>query len=475
MSKQYDSEGFMSTPLEGAGARPKDDYRQDSEDNEVRFRETDEEYQRLKADFARIARAKRMSSHSRSDSSRSTSPLGRQSQRRATNLPKFRIATFYSSDVELWFNQIETQFALHQINDDDERYSLTCAALLGEVAFDVRDVLPQPFRSNKYESLKAILIERRGLTTPERVNKVISGERIGTDIPSRFMRRLQKAAGSGPRAVVGKAVIRQAFIRQMPASIRTHLVTQPDSATLESLAVLDDRALAAEEDVEESKPGVAEIKVEENTKLVGLLEDLSRRIKKLETVTTSETTSERNKGRERVNNNYAPAPAFAPNVQASGFVNNQPSHYRNEQNNVPPFVPPPNAQATEFVNKPNNCTNALKINRPHAPPPQTPQNNVAQSPNTDTAQVCYYHQTYGEKTRLCSEPCSYYVTLGQREVANIALSHSKLLYVADKGHKCKYLIDTGSAVSVLPKSCANGISDADSLPLVAANNRTIHT
>ena len=65
-----------------------------------------------------------MTSHSRSDSSRSSSPLGRQSQRRATNLPKFRIATFYASDVELWFNQIETQFALHQINDDDERYSL---------------------------------------------------------------------------------------------------------------------------------------------------------------------------------------------------------------------------------------------------------------------------------------------------------------------------------------------------------------
>ena len=117
MSKQYDSEGFMSTPLEGLGARPKDDYHPDSEDNEVRFREADEEYQRLKADFARIARARRMNSHSRSDSSRSSSPLGRQSQRRATNLPKFKIATFYASDVELWFNQIETQFALHQINE----------------------------------------------------------------------------------------------------------------------------------------------------------------------------------------------------------------------------------------------------------------------------------------------------------------------------------------------------------------------
>ena len=297
MSKQYDSEGFMSTPLEGAGARPKDSYHPDSEDNEVRFREADEEYQRLKADFARIARDRRLNSHSRSDSSRSSSPLGRQPQKRATNLPKFRIATFYASDVELWFNQIETQFALHQIDDDDERYSLTCAALSGEIASDVRDVLLQPFRSNKYDSLKAILIERRGLTTPERVNKVISGEKIGSDIPSRFLRRLQKTAGFGTKAVVGKAVIRHAFIRQMPASIRAHLATQPDSASLESLAVLADRALAAEQDVEESKPGVAEIKVDETSKLVGLLEDLSKRIKSLETVTTSER--KRNKGRSR--------------------------------------------------------------------------------------------------------------------------------------------------------------------------------
>ena len=388
---------------------------------------------------------------------RTARTLRRQPQRRSTNLPKFKIATFYATDVELWLNQIETQFALYQIHDDDERYSLTCAALSGEVTSDVRDVLLQLFRSHKYESLKAILIERCGLTTPERVYKVISGEMMGTDIPSRFQRRLQKAAGSGPRAVVGKAVIRQAFIRQMPASIRAHLATQPDSATLESLAVLADRSLASEADVEGSKPGVAEIKVDE-TKLVGLLEDLSKRLKKLETATTSE--KKRNKGRGRVNNNYTPTPTFAPNVQASGLVHNQPGNYNNVQQNTCPFVPPPNVQ--------HNI-------RSHAQPPQTPQNNVAQSPDIATAQVCYYHQNFGEKARLCSEPCSYYSTLGQREVANIALSHSKLLYVADKRHKSKYLIDTGAAVSVLPKSCANGISDADSLPLVAANNSTINT
>ena len=64
---------------------------------------------------------------------------------------------------------------------------------------------------------------------------------------------------------------------------------------------------------------------------------------------------------------------------------------------------------------------------------------------------------------------------GSAEAPLPRLSPSNLLYVADKRNKCKYIIDTGAAVSVLPKSCANKTSDATFLPLVAANNTTINT
>ena len=115
----------------------------------------------------RVARQnRRRSKLSRSESSRRLSPIHRRSSRRSRNLPKFKVATFYSNDFELWFNQIGTQFDLHDITDDDKRYRLTCAAMSGEVSSDVRDVLLQPFLSHKYISLKAVLIERMGLTTP---------------------------------------------------------------------------------------------------------------------------------------------------------------------------------------------------------------------------------------------------------------------------------------------------------------------
>ena len=173
MARKGDSEGFVSSPLDGQGARHKDSYYPMSDENAAELRDMNAEFRRLKADFLRIARNRRRKGLSRSDSSRSPSPVRHQPQRRSDNLPKFKIATFHSTDVELWFNQIETQFDLHQKTDDDERYRLTCAALFGEVASNVRDVLLQPFLTHKYENLKAILIDRRGLTTPERVNKVI--------------------------------------------------------------------------------------------------------------------------------------------------------------------------------------------------------------------------------------------------------------------------------------------------------------
>ena len=274
MAAKEDSEGSVSSPLDGQGAHHKDSYYPMSDENAAELRDTDAELRRLKADFLRIARNRCRRGLSRSDSSRSPSPIRLQPQRRSANLPKFKIATFYSTDVELWFNQIETQFDLHQITDDDERYRLTCAALSGEVASDVRDRLLQPLLTHKYENLKAILIEWRSLTTPERVNKVISGEKLGSDIPSRFHRWLQNTAGFGTKAFVGKAVIRQAFIRQMPPLVSAHLATQPGN-----LAMLADRAVAAEKDVDEAKPGVSEINVSESGKLIGLLEDLSRRLK----------------------------------------------------------------------------------------------------------------------------------------------------------------------------------------------------
>ena len=137
---------------------------------------------------------------------------------------------------------------------------------------------------------------------------------------------------------------------------------------------------AAEKDVDEAKPGVAEINVSESGKLVGLLEDLPRRLKKPETATTK-ATQKKTYGRSQANENRAAKTQFVPNVQAKLFV--------------------PNNQA---VTKQDVSNYNKKDSRPNAPPPQTQQNNVSQPIDTADAPVCFYHQTFGDRARTCREP-----------------------------------------------------------------------
>ena len=78
--------------------------------------------------------------------------------------------------------------------------------------------------------------------------------------------------------------------------------------------MLADRALASENDVEEVKQGVAEIQVSESGKLVGLLEDLSRRLKILETATAT-AAMKKSYRRSHTAENRASKTPFMPNAQ----------------------------------------------------------------------------------------------------------------------------------------------------------------
>ena len=68
MAAKGDSEGFVSSPLDGQGAHHEDSYPM-SDENAAELRDTDAEFRRLKADFLLIARNRRRRGFSRSDSS----------------------------------------------------------------------------------------------------------------------------------------------------------------------------------------------------------------------------------------------------------------------------------------------------------------------------------------------------------------------------------------------------------------------
>ena len=118
------SQGFDSPKLNPRGARDTDSLFHMSDASALAARENDEQFRRVKDDFLQVARQHRRRELSRSESSGSPSPIRPRSSRRTKNLQKSKFAPFYANDVELWFNQLETQFDLHDITDDDELYRL---------------------------------------------------------------------------------------------------------------------------------------------------------------------------------------------------------------------------------------------------------------------------------------------------------------------------------------------------------------
>ena len=219
----------------------------------------------------------------------------------------------------------------------------------------------------------------------------------------------------------------------MPTSIRAHLATQP---SLESLATLADRQSAASQDL----------------KIMGLIEDISKRLERLETSGAKKkhfTISRL----QPVEATFVKSPAF-PDVNAKPFITNASQNQASQQGVFP-------------VNE--------KVSRPIAPPPDRQQNNTSTLFNTDNSQVCYY-QTFGDKVRMCRTLASGEPLEARHDHVEVTLpqlSLSRLLYIADKSNKCKYLIATGAAVSAIPESCANGTADTCDLSLDAANNTTI--
>ena len=140
------------------------------------------------------------------------------------------------------FNQLETHFDLHDITDDDERYRFLCRPVGRGCIESSRFFITSSVTSSVTSTLAYDNSSRQGFHTP----------------------------GFYPT----------------DASFHSHLATTPDNTSLESLDILADRALASENDVKESSVGVAEIRLNESDKLIGIIEDISRHLKKLETAGT---------------------------------------------------------------------------------------------------------------------------------------------------------------------------------------------
>lgn len=131
-----------------------------------------------------------------------------------------KLPTFWTSQPEVWFVQAEAQFQLRGIAADSTKYYHVLAVLDQETATRLLDLVSRPPSENKYEQLKARLLETFGLSRRERASRLLHFRQLGDSKPSALMDEMLALLGNHSPCLL----FEQLFLERLPEDIRIQLV-----------------------------------------------------------------------------------------------------------------------------------------------------------------------------------------------------------------------------------------------------------
>lgn len=145
---------------------------------------------------------------------------------------------FSPDDPELWFDQLEAQFAVHRIKSEKNKFSHAISQLEGRYAREVKDIIKAPPDEKPYTELKTKLINRLSASEAQRVRQLLGQEELNGRTPSQFLRHLRSLAGS---ITIQDKILLNLWLQRLPTQIQAILQAHIGTLNIDQLADLADR------------------------------------------------------------------------------------------------------------------------------------------------------------------------------------------------------------------------------------------
>lgn len=146
-----------------------------------------------------------------------------------------RVPPFWKQNPQLWFRQLEAQFANSNINQDLTKFNTIVGTVESDILSSVSDIVLNPPAIDMYETIKARLIKEFANSDNKKIRSLLNDLPLGDMKPSSLLRKMKELACGK----VGDDLLKTLWMQRLPTTIHTVLATSTEP--------LDQLALHADE------------------------------------------------------------------------------------------------------------------------------------------------------------------------------------------------------------------------------------
>lgn len=190
----------------------------------------------------------------------------------AINHVKIRVPPFWKQDPQLWFLQLEAQFANANIATDLTKFNTIVGNVDCDILTCVSDIIRNPPANNRYETIKTRLTKEFEETDNKKIKTLLNNLTLGDSKPSHLLRKMRDLSCGK----VGDELLQTLWLQRLPNNIQSVLACSADA--LPVLATMADKIFETSED--SSIQGISSAS-NTNNDLVNMIYDLKNNIEAL--------------------------------------------------------------------------------------------------------------------------------------------------------------------------------------------------
>lgn len=160
------------------------------------------------------------------DEPRASSSKGNVSSNVRPIFSKVPVPNMMPDNVETWFIQLESWFALNKIVSDGTKFNTVVAYVDGKMLTQVYGIVSNPPACNKFQALKDAIMANFGDTEQRRFQKLISGMQLGDKRPSHLLNELRKVGGR-----VDEQLLKSLWMQRLPSQAKSIVAAAKGSLT----------------------------------------------------------------------------------------------------------------------------------------------------------------------------------------------------------------------------------------------------